>query len=57
MESDSDEEDCKSKMFNVPSIHIIEPSDTIYESDEDDEEIVGSGSSFSDDENDDSRQV
>ncbi|XP_071120833.1 uncharacterized protein [Mytilus edulis] len=57
MGSDSDEEDSKSKMFNVPSIHIIEPSDTIYESDEEDEENVGSGSSFSDDENDDSRQV
>ncbi|CAC5376356.1 HVCN1 [Mytilus coruscus] len=55
MESDSDEEDNKSKMFQVPSIHIIEPSDTIFESEEEDEE--NDESSFSDDENDDSRQV
>ncbi|XP_052064947.1 uncharacterized protein LOC127704771 [Mytilus californianus] len=55
MESDSDEEDNKSKMFQVPSIHIIEPSDTIFESEEEDEE--NDGSSFSDDENDDSRQL
>ena len=41
-------------MFQVPSIHIIEPSDTIYESDEDDDFYDvndNDESSFSDPEN------
>jgi len=55
-DADSTDEESKPRMFQVPSIHIIEPTDIIYESEEDElDDEDCDGDCLSDDEIDDDK--